>query len=349
MSNDDVIIKTKVLIKASTDNTENLLSFPFLHAIHKLFDRLEIDILIDEGVFNVFKLLPFDLNIYEVPKKKSSLAGIHHFSYNLNDVFNVDYFFDFKGDFKGSFFGITFNAHERIGFATGLNKFFLTKKVEMKGRPTTDTDYLNLLATISEEPFTEKVAGVHIKETPAPKLKIVGDGEEDVVPELPPKKDSYLFVIIEKLFLDHDKNRVWFDFFDCFIDERFAIFFEDVEVGHDEDAERKDTIINFFDQLDERNKYISIPELTPETFKTIALEASSIITNQKWRGLLGAYLGKKSYTFVRKDQRLLLDHFAVSPELVLMDACCPIKVLGAVENTSIDDMAQLVDIIQGLK
>ncbi|MCK5882088.1 MAG: hypothetical protein KAG61_00245 [Bacteriovoracaceae bacterium] len=347
MSDDEALVKKKVLIRSSADNAENLLCFPLLHALRNAFEGLEIDVLVDEGNFNVFKLLPFKVNCYEVPKKKSSFAGIHHFSYNLNEVFNVDYFFDLKGDFKGAFFGITFNAHERIGFATGFNKFFLTKKVEMKGRPHSDVDYLKLLATISDIEFTEKVAGVKIEKPLIPKIRLVEEGENEVSIPAPVKKNSYILVMADKLSLSAEQNKLWLDFFDCFIDEKFAIYFEKIEV--EEDKLEKDTLLSFIGELDDRNKYIPIPDLTPETFKTIALEATTIVTNEKWAGLLGAYLGCKAYTFTSGGASFSLEHFAVSPELVLTRSSIPTKVLGSIENTAIDNMTDLVDIIQGLK
>lgn len=336
--NDDLIVHEKFLIRASKKEQDNVLAIPLIHFIHSHFDRCEIDVILDESQFNPFALLPFAIRSYFLPKEKSTIAGVHHYAYNLKEVFNVDYFIDLGGGLKEAFLGVSFKAKKRIGFSRGLQKYLLTHKVELKNNPKSDADFMLFTTHLTEDQDDLEL------------FKVAGAASTV-------KKrscDSFIFVLIDQLYLKQEDNQVWLDFFDSLVGERIALYIQNVETDPtlpliDEDGNERNLALErkkeFVEKLDQRNKYIHVTQFDPMIFKTLALASLALVSDLSWVGVLGSYLLKESYTLVQSDNLLALEFFEQIPRWVFIKENIPYRLIGATENSDLSDMSELVDFI----
>ena len=95
----------KILVKCPPMHTDAFSVFPFLMALGERFPKAEINLLCEENSSVAFNFLPYRVRCFERPKKKMSLIQTHHFCANLNDLFNIDLFFDLENSFNSSFMG----------------------------------------------------------------------------------------------------------------------------------------------------------------------------------------------------------------------------------------------------
>lgn len=335
---DDLIVHEKFLFRASRKELENVLSLPLLHLVHSTFEKCEIDVIIDEDVFNPFASLPFPVRCFLLPKEKSSIAGVHHYAYNLKEVFNVDFFIDLGGGIKEAVLGLSFKAKKRIGFARGLQKLLLTHRIELKTEVKSDADFMRFAPCLFEDaemPELLKVCGVVQVKHPHP-------------------GDPFLFVLIDKLFLEDEKNRLWLDFFDSLVGERIALFVKEVEIDPnaptvDDDGNEIDRVVefkkHFVEKLDQRNKYIHIPQFDHAVFRTLTSACLALVTDVPWVAVLGSYYLKQSFCLIQSDRIVPLEYFEQIPRWVYIKDSIPYKIIGAFENSDLSDMSELVDYI----
>lgn len=335
--NDDLIVHEKFLIRASSKELENVYSLPLIHYIHQNFPKCEIDIIISEGLFNVFGVLPFKVNVFVLPKDKSSIAGVHHYAYNLKDVFNVDCFIDLEGGLKEAVLGLSFKSKKRLGFARGLQKYLLTHRVELKGSPKSDSDFMHFAPFLHDDEETRPFEKVGY-----------------ACPTARESSDTFLFVLIDKIYLDEAKNQLWVDFFDSLLGERIALYIRDVEVDPtcmpiDEEGNVHDCVTetkkSFVEKLDSRNKYIQVPQFDISIYKILCQASHAVVTDMAWVASLGSYLHKESFCFVRGDKMAMLEYYEQIPRWVFVRDNVPYRLIGATENIDLDDVSELIDYI----
>lgn len=136
----------KILIKAPKTKEEILSSYLIVHHLYNDLPEVEVCIIVDESLEKYYQYIPFNVKIYAVNELKMSLPAIHKFAYNLNDVFNIDYFFDLQSTKESAFYGTAFRAKERYGFDEGFMRgLFLNNLVTRKEGASVDYQYLDLL------------------------------------------------------------------------------------------------------------------------------------------------------------------------------------------------------------
>lgn len=337
---DDLIVHEKFLIRASSSDLENALCIPLIHFIHENFSKCEIDIILDEGQFNPFNLLPFPVRTFTLPHEKSTIAGVHHFAYNLKEVFNIDYYIDLAGGIKEAVLGASFKAIRRIGFATGMHKYLLTDRIELGRRPKTDRDYMLFAPPLVENYDAEKLFKVKAVETMPPAVQ----GEA-----------AFLLVIIDTIHCTASKNQIWLDFFDSLIGERIAIYINHIECDaqklqneSEESAKSEGQLLlemkkSFTDTLDPRNRYIHIPNLDAQIFRTLASATVALITDQSFFAIMGSYLLKNCYCFVPMEKSIGLEYFEKVPLWVYLDSHIPVRLIGDTQSYELTDMSELID------
>ena len=284
--------KKRILVRAPSSKSLVIRSFPFFHQLKNEFPDAEIHVVLGQEITNFFPLLPFSstLQVHPLPVEKNSLPGIHHFAYNLHDVFNVDLFFDLDDNFKSAFLGLTFRCKERVGFATGLNKLFLTKSYEPRIKPLApDAHRVDLLERFLGKKFGAfKVAGVEKKVEEDDSSSLVEKSKEDnPFQELAPP--PFLFVVISDLSQEKNKVAFWEEFFDGFVGIEFKVlsFCQDISAFYD-----------FIKRQQKKNKFHVLSMNGLDDLKKEILDAQGVVADDLTWAEVGHYLGKKSFAFV---------------------------------------------------
>ncbi len=337
----------KFLIKAPAQPEKMMLTFPFLHLLDENYPGSEINIIIDEDALDVYDQLQFKVNVYRFPKGKLSLLGIHHFSYNLLDVFNIDKYFDFENTFKSSFMGFTFRCHERIGRKTGLNSIWLHKKIESPSKDLWDKFYLEYL---EKNNLQIKIVGV--KESSNVKTPIVHSLKEDVIvdeqnPEekelevYPEEEVSYILIITET---DQSWER-WETFIDSFVSQKF-IFFLYSNLRQSKESEIISKIISRQNDDNDNNLYEVVVNKELKEMREKIIESVVVVSDIFWAANLASYLNKESFALINhKRVYPFIEHFQNTPNIVKLDGNTPVRITTAEETKRVDDMSQVVDFL----
>lgn len=265
----------KILIKAPSRPSEILATFPFIHKLNDLYSEVEINIILNEGVFNYYLTLPFRVNVYELPNHRQSITGVHKFAYGLNEVFNIDSYFNLEGKFLYNFMGRSFKAKQRIGLKQGIKSLFLTNKLMPKGNSEFDIYYMSFLEGLNENNYND--------------YKIIRKRAQQANTQNDPKRDEidpFLFVYLDQL------NDV--SLFNSFQNKYFKIVIENNQ------AETE--------QFDPANKVELLPsKAVPEVVQQI-VNSRGVITNQLWVSHLSNYLGVNCL-YLNLNGPLLNNHF----------------------------------------
>ena len=239
--------------------------------------------------------------------------------------------------------GFSFKAKRRIGFAQGLQKFFLTDRVEFKSRPKTDRDFMLFTPFLAPD---DSASGqlFKVKAAESATVAVTGSG-------------AFLLVVIDTLYAKDAKNQLWIDFFDCLVGERIALYIHHVELAPQEKAvdndvedktpeelsrERKKQFTN---ALDPRNRYIHIPHLDHTTLKTLACASTAVVCDTPCISILAAYMQKKSFCFVPNEKSVGLEHYYNVPQWIYVDGGVPSRLIGETQSYSLSDMSVLIDYI----
>lgn len=122
----------KFLLNINGSKEHQLYALYLVHLANLNYDEVEFNIIAPESSvpnFSVFS--PFEVHTYSYSKKEgSSLPQAHKFAYNLNEVFNINYFIDFDESTTSAFWGTAFRAKERIGKASRMRNMLLTKSIK---------------------------------------------------------------------------------------------------------------------------------------------------------------------------------------------------------------------------
>ena len=104
----------KILVKLPRNNNDVFSSFPFLVTLSEEFPKAEINIIVEDNGSTALGYLPFKIKVFERPANKMSLIETHHYCANMNDIFNIDLFFDLENSLNSAFMGFNFIHTERL-------------------------------------------------------------------------------------------------------------------------------------------------------------------------------------------------------------------------------------------
>lgn len=262
----------KILVRAPDDEENVILSFPFMHALKDEFPQDQINVICSERALDLYRFLPFELALHSFPEKKNTLPGIHHFAYNLHDVFNVDIYFDLVDDFKSAFMGFAFRCKERLGTDDGLKRYFLTKRLPLKFYSSLDYKSLDILQAHTQKDYSQ--------------LKVLGTEISLLKGALSP----YLLILVDDFKSDENKRKLLRLFLDSF--EKQKIIFWNYET---EDFEELETRQAFFASLTENNPghndYEFLKSANYKHLTQLLLSSKGVFTDQSWKARIGAYFG----------------------------------------------------------
>jgi len=143
----------KILVKLPRNNNDVFSSFPFLVTLSEEFPKAEINIIVEDNGSTALGYLPFKIRVFERPANKMSLIETHHYCANMNDIFNIDLYFDLENSLNSAFMGFNFRARERVGFEVKWNKYFLTKKIPDVPGISIEKKSMKLLEAYLEKPL----------------------------------------------------------------------------------------------------------------------------------------------------------------------------------------------------
>jgi len=225
--------RKKILVKVPPKKEELLQTFPFFINLHQEYPTDEIYIICEEDCSVLFTFLPFKARVFERPKDKLTLMQTHHFVANLNEVFNIDLFFDLENSFNSAFMGFNFRAPIRIGYEVGWNKHLLTHKYPYEGALPLEKKAMHLLENYTKKNFQEtRIFNEGVD------LQIVEKVEKLFQEPVPPK---IIMVMLYNLETTIKEIELWKRFFDGFTNQKFVIWSLD-----DQDA-----ISDIFSKIDQ--------------------------------------------------------------------------------------------------
>lgn len=320
----------KILIRAPKKKSEAVSTFPLIHKVREEYPNSQIHIIHDQDHSGYYSSFPFETFTYEFNEEDVSLPGIHKYAVNQNEIFNIDIYFDLSGSFKSAFLGFSFRAKERVGYVSGLNKLFLTQKVEPFTSYRPDRVHLKLLEVLLEKDFSEvKINGAERSE------QLKSNNIEELV-NLP----DYFFVDSNRLKKDRE---FWNDFFRFFEDQYFVIWFDSTQ-----GEEEYESIVQMFKEKEQKNVYL-VKTGPQETFLRLLVHSIGYITDNLNWSYIANYLGVPTYSLVQKATDLpFMEHFERSPFLIELKDGYPVKWIGPEESEAMETVDSLVNRLHDL-
>lgn len=324
----DTLAILKILVKAPPLKEDVFNIFPFLMALSEEFPKAEINIICEEKCSLAFSFLPFKTRAFERPKEKLNLIETHHYCANLNDVFNIDLFFDLENSFNSSFMGFNFRAKERIGYNLGWNKHLLTKKFILEPNLNVEKSSLTLLEQYMKKSFHElKISRIKTEGSQVEKI-------EQLFKEVEPPK----FIMV---MLDNFKNvtkhiEIWKKFFDSFQNQKFIIWSQEDEA----------LISEIFSEIDlgHNDLYIHRGSDTKELVYLLN-KVQGVVLNDIWAEGLCNYFGVNAVSFIADERANLprYQYFIFKPQRFIFQVNGSIKFSYLEEEREYAEMNQVVD------
>lgn len=318
----------KILVKCPPGIENEFSTFPFLITLSEEYPKAEINIISEEGCSQAYNFLPFKTRFFERPKEKLSLFQTHHFCANLNDVFNVDLFFDLENNFNSAFMGFNFRSIERVGYETGLNKYFLTKRFPPQLALPIEVSSLKLLELYRERNFQD----VKI-------LKVRDEGSlvepiEQLFNE--PEPPKFIMVMLDSFQNVSKQIGMWTKFFDCFQGQKFIIC----------SLEDENLISELFASVDLGHNTLYMHRGTNSKELIYLLnKVKGVITNNVWSEGLCTYYGVNALSFFGESTSVLpqYEYFRMKPQRFIFAESGEIKYKYLDEEKDFAEMNLVVD------
>ncbi len=318
----------KVLVKCPPNFDDAFNTFPFLFALSEEFPKAEINLLCEQGSSNAFNFLPFKFRAFERPKERLSLVQTHKFCANLNDIFNIDLFFDLENTINSSFMGYNFRARERVGYGVGWNKYFLTKNFVAEPSLSIEKKCVKLL---------ELYVGKSIENLKVSRVRTEGQQIEKIEKlfeePVPPK---FILIMLDNFQNVSKQIEIWKSFFDSFQNQKFIIT----------SLQDEDLISELFAQVDlgHNNLYMHKGATTKEMVYLLN-KVFGVVSNNIWAEGLCNYFGVNALTFFTEKKTSLPDYkyFFFKPQRCFFGEVGKIEFAHGQEQRDYQEMNQIVD------
>lgn len=321
----------KILVKCPEGAEKAFATFPFLIALSEEFPSSEILLISEESDSLAYRFLPFKLKAFERPSDKKTLLKTHQFCANLDDVFNIDLFFDLENNFNSSFMGFNFRSTHRIGYETGFNKYFLTKKFRNEEAFTLEKKCIRLLEMYCEKHFSELLIA-RSKESGQP-----SDTTEKLFAE--PESPSFIMIMLDNLVNVTKQIDMWKDFFDSFQGQKFIIW----------SLKDENQISELFAKIDlGHNELFMHSGNDSKELMFVMNKVKGIVLNNLWAEGLSTFLGHNSISLLTHEPAMLprYDYFKFKPQrFVFATPKGPIRYSYLQEERDYSSMNQIVDFL----
>lgn len=318
----------KILVKCPPGNENAFSTFPFLVTLSEEFPKAEINLICEQNNSLAYHFLPFKMRCFERPKDKLSLFQTHHFCANLHDVFNIDLFFDLENSFNSAFMGFNFRSVERVGYESGLNKFFLTKNFPAPVSLPLEVSSLKLLELYLERNFQD----VKIQKSKTEGLQV--DQIEQLFKE--PEPPKFIMVMLDNFQNVTKQIAMWTSFFDSFQDQKFIIW----------SLEDEDLVSELFASIDlgHNSLYMHKGSNSKEIIYLLN-KVKGVVTNNVWSEGLCNFYGTNALSFFSDPVPVLpqYEYFRLKPQRFFFSAEGPIKYEYIREVKEMSEMNEVVD------
>lgn len=317
----------KILVKFPRTEIDVVNCLPFLVTLSEEFPKAEINVIVEEGCSLALNFMPFKLKIFERPKTKLSMVETHHFCANLDDIFNIDLFFDLEGTLNSAFMGFNFRSKERVGYEVKWNKYLLTKRFPDQPMMPIEKKSMKLL----ELYLNKNLSDVRIAKSKESGQQI--DNIEQLFKE--PEPPKFIMVMVDNFANVSRQIEIWKKFFDSFHGQRFVIWskqdegiisdlFASVDLGHNE----------LFMQRGANTKELLY----------LFSKVKGVIVNDVWAEAICNYIGVDALSFYdKKEGWPSYDYFKYRPQRVLFNADRTIQYHVMDEVREMKEMNQMVD------
>lgn len=324
---EEILIK-KILVKCPPGKEKAFSLFPFLVTLSEEYPKAEINLICEEGCAAAYNFLPFKMRFFERPKEKVTFFQTHQFCANLNDVFNIDLFFDLENTFNSAFMGYNFRSMERVGFETGMNKYFLSKKYPPVPGATLESSSLKLLELYSEK---------NLQDVRVSKSRDEGaliEPIEQLFKE--PEPPKFIMVMLDDFQSVTKEIGMWTKFFDCFTNQKFIIW----------SMQDEDLISELFASIDlGHNSLYMHKGDNPKELIYLFNKVKGVVTNNLWSEGLCTYYGVDSLSFFKQTLTglPLYDFFRMKPQRFYFSETGEINYKYLDEEKSFAEMNLVVD------
>lgn len=318
----------KILIKTPSKLNDLLRAYPFLHQLREEFPKVEITVIANVGQRNFMRLLPLGLRVFEIGDEYLSKVGIHKYAFRLNEVFNIDLFFDLDGNTNSAFLGQAFKARIRVGYKEGFRKFFYTHKIESNEFSCNEARYLNLLYRYLD------------KEQPA-HIEIGKDFSFSSKPKIEPlfniKDEVKFFTILINELADH--KRIWRNFLMEFDDQKLLFWYPNNDLA-------VENLVNEFP-----HKANCLVERSGDYEKLIYVieNGVAVITDIEWVAVISSYYCAKTiYLNDGNDLPLDFSYFKSKPVFIKYEQDKPTEIEFVGERHKVNSEKQVADFLYDL-
>lgn len=317
----------KVLIKFPREKNDLFQCLPFLVALSEALPKAEINIIVEEGHLPMFLFLPFKVRAFQRPKHKANLPGTHQFCANLNDIFNIDVYFDLEGSFNSAFMGFNFRAKERVGYEEGWNKYLLNRTYPPMPALEYEARAIYLLEKFTTQNFSDlKIYNRRDSSKPDEKLEALFSA-----PEAP----KFILVMLNDFHSIVKEIEIWKQFFNCFENQNFIIYSE----------QNQHAVSEILHKMDSKNKMYMHYGEDHLILKYLLSKVCGVVTNNLWAEGMSVFHGVDTISILEKGIKYPgYQYFRYKPNRVLHDTKKIENFTSAEgEDRSLEDINQLVD------
>lgn len=240
----------KILVKCPATNEGLIASTPFLSLLHEKNQENELAVIVDEGVSELIPYLRWPYQLYTLPERWHSMTGVHKFSVNQHDLFNIEAYYDLESSLVSAYLGWCFKAKKRMGFGQGISKWFYHQRWELDQELTRDRLYL---AMIQEQEYHRH------------------DKKEGLTPGLFKEQvpEECLLAVLE--LKNDEQENFWVELLNQLEGQKIFI----VELSHRIGLDR------FYARLEKKNEFFFDKNHSPDKTLAFAQRARGVLTNRQ--------------------------------------------------------------------
>ncbi|MFT6632532.1 MAG: ADP-heptose:LPS heptosyltransferase [Bacteriovoracaceae bacterium] len=270
-----------IAIKLPNDLNERVLTFPFLHTLHKVLsakleeeEALNIHLISLKNGIDVLNLLPFHAYYHELEEEDiKSIFTMHRACVNLK-IESLDVFISTTDSFVDASIGKNYNAKERVGFALGKNAWFFNNKIsKLLGQHFSNQVYELLKGVFDDVPPIPNVYSRNLDSQ-------YSDWNEN------------LYTLINLDVVGKEINPEWKDFLELFDKKTFVLMCSELDFDNGDDIEKFQT---FMESLPSKNIYRTFEDKSNIAFGKIVSYCAGFVTGDSPLVNIAAYCGAQTF------------------------------------------------------
>ncbi len=317
----------KILVKFPRELNDVIGCFPFIVTLSEEFPKAEINVIVEEKCSWALNFLPFKLRVYERPSTKLSLIETHHYCANMNDIFNIDLFFDLENSLNSAFMGFNFRSKERVGYEVKWNKYLLTKRFPDQPALSVEKKSMKLL---------ELYLNKNLNDVRISKSRESGQAVENIEKLFQePEPPKFIMIMLDNFAHVSKQIDLWKKFFDSFQGQKFVIW----------SREDEGVISDLFASIDlgHNDLYMQKGANTKEMLYLFS-KVKGVIVNHQWAEGLCNYAGVDFLSFLDSKENLpKYDYFKYRPQRIFFNQDGTIEYQILDEVRALTEMNQVVD------